>query len=108
MMKHDDFSTLAVDNQDNICYISDPVTYELLYLNRKARELTGIDGSLAGQKCYEVLQGKDAPCEFCTNHLLEAGKSYCWEFHNLNFDKMFSLRDTLVESHGRKLPGMGR
>lgn len=103
MMKHDDFSTLAVDNQDNICYISDPVTYELLYLNRKARELTGIDGSLAGQKCYEVLQGKDAPCEFCTNHLLEAGKSYCWEFHNLNFDKMFSLRDTLVESHGRKL-----
>lgn len=102
-MKQDDFPTLAVDNQDNICYISDPATYDLLYMNRKARELTGFAGELNGQKCYRILQGKDEPCEFCTNHLLEKGKSYCWEFHNANFDKTFSLRDTLVELHGRKL-----
>ncbi len=95
--------TLAMDNQDSICYISDTVTYELLYLNKAARYLTGAIDGFAGRKCYEVLQGRNAPCEFCTNFLLKKDKKYCWEFHNHKFNRTFALQDLLIEVHGRLL-----
>lgn len=100
-MLNEQFSTLAMDNHSNICYIADPVTYELLYINRKGRELAGIGNERKGLKCYQVLQGLDAPCDFCTNHLLQPGKEYCWEFYNSKFKKFFNLRDTLININGR-------
>ena len=48
-----------------LLYISDPNTYELLFLNTAGMETFHVD-SLEGKKCYRVLQGKEAPCEFCT------------------------------------------
>ena len=85
--------TLAMDNQDSICYISDTVTYELLYLNKAARYLTGAIDGFAGRKCYEVLQGRNAPCEFCTNFLLKKDKKYCGDFHNHKCIRPFALQE---------------
>ena len=49
-----------IDELDEIVYVSSLDTYELLYLNRKGREITGIEaGEYNHIKCYEALQGRN-------------------------------------------------
>ena len=52
--------------------ISDPKTYELVYMNQAARKDVGIgpDNSLESCLCYKVLEGFDAPCRDCPNLML--------------------------------------
>lgn len=49
--------------------MSDPDTYNLVYLNKALRHDLGLteDEDITGKKCYEVLEGAKSPCEFCTN-----------------------------------------
>ncbi|MBF0495687.1 MAG: PAS domain S-box protein [Deltaproteobacteria bacterium] len=72
---------------DEIIYVVDPTTHEMLYANAA---LTGILGQVVGRKCYRTLQGLDAPCSFCTNpHILgdNIGKTHISEFYNRNIDR---------------------
>jgi PAS domain S-box-containing protein len=70
------------DSMDEVVYVADPDTYELLYMNGRARRQWG-DG--VGQKCYRALQNMDSPCPFCTNDRIfgeNVGHPYIWEFQN--------------------------
>ncbi len=70
------------DSIDEIVYVSDPETYEVLYANKASQE---IFGDMIGSKCYEALQGFKKPCSFCTNkHIFgeHEGEAYIWEFQN--------------------------
>ena len=70
------------DGIGEIVYISDPETFEVLYLNQAARDLFG---DVTGAKCYEVFQEQDEPCTFCTNEFImgeRAGETHIWEFQN--------------------------
>ncbi|MCK4871609.1 MAG: PAS domain S-box protein, partial [Phycisphaerales bacterium] len=70
------------DSIDEVVYISDPTTYELLFMNAAARANWG---DSVGRKCYEVLQNRDAPCPFCTNDRIfgdNTGQTHIWEFQN--------------------------
>jgi PAS domain S-box-containing protein len=51
-----------------------------------------------GQKCYKVLQGLDAPCEFCTNDIILKQKPdpHHWEFYNKKYDRYYSLVDRII------------
>ncbi len=91
-----------LDNSDSIVYVSDLKTYELLYLNELGKRAVGIvsDEDLKGRKCHAVLQGKDAPCEFCTNHLLNEKEYYEWSHYNPVLDKTFLLKDKLAHFNG--------
>lgn len=104
-MNPDLLSKTIVDETNNYIYLTDPDTYELIYLNRAARELYGLseDVDLKGAKCYEILQGKDAPCEFCTNHLLSQDDFYVWEHYNPVLDRHFMLKNKLAKVDGRLL-----
>lgn len=68
----------VLDQIDEIIYIADMESYELLYLNRIGRERFGEHSQ--GVKCYEHLQGETAPCNFCTNDQLShwSGKRFTW------------------------------
>ena len=47
------------ENINEIVYVADIETYELIYMNRKAMEVFGV-GSLAeleGRPCYQILRG---------------------------------------------------
>ena len=57
-----------LDQIDEVIYISDMDSYEMLYLNRYGVAKFG--GLMPGAKCYELLQGASAPCVFCTNGIL--------------------------------------
>ena len=53
---------IIMDEVDEIVYVSDTTTYEILYLNEFGKKEFGITDIGNGKKCYEVLQGLDAPC----------------------------------------------
>ncbi len=70
------------DGIDEPVYVSDPVTYEMIFVNRVLQDLFGAIGD---KKCYEYLQHRDSPCPFCTNDKIfdETGDgSYVWEHNN--------------------------
>ncbi len=93
-----------LEGMEDIVYVSDLDTYELYYLNPAGRRITGIH-DYEGRKCYKVLQGKDAPCEFCTNSVLEKKGFHIWGFHNPFLKRHFILKDKLV-SWNQKLARM--
>lgn len=83
-----------------LMYISDRENYDLLFLNKASMETFHVD-SLEGKKCYSVLQGKEAPCEFCTNAFLHEGENYTWEHTNPLTGRHYILKDRLLEWDGR-------
>ncbi len=89
-----------VEALDEIVYVSDLVTYELYYLNPAGRRLTGAY-DYKGRKCYKVLQGKDDPCEFCTNGCLRKERFHIWERYNETLKRHFILKDKLIHWHGK-------
>ncbi len=90
-----------VEALDELVYVSDPVTHELYYLNSAGRRLTGAY-DYKGRKCYKVLQGKDSPCEFCTNNRLQRDQFYIWEWTNKMLKRHFIVKDKLIPWHGKQ------
>lgn len=88
------------ESMDEVVYVSDPETYELYYLNAAGRRLTGIY-DYKGCKCYKVFAGLDAPCDYCTNHLLSKDKFLIWERENTFLNRHFILKDKLIPWHGK-------
>lgn len=66
------FDRRKFDDMDERVAMSDPDTYNLVYLNKALRHDLGLteDEDITGKKCYEVLEGAKSPCEFCTNERL--------------------------------------
>ncbi len=95
-------ATQILDSTDEIVYISNPETYELLYLNKTAIQAVGnpSEKNWRSQSCYKLLQGKNEPCDFCTNHLLTKDKFYEWSYYNPILDKTFLLKDKLITFNG--------
>ena len=89
-----------LDQLDEIIYISDPETNELLFLNRCGRNKFGT--LTPGVKCYEHLQGAEAPCSFCTNGTLQncQGHRITWVRQHPTVGNML-LHDSLIEYDGR-------
>lgn len=85
------------DGIDEMIYVADPESYELLLVNDRVRRLFGDD--VVGRPCYEVLQGKAAPCDFCTNDKIfgeNIGKTHVWEFHNDVADRWYRCADKAI------------
>jgi two-component system CheB/CheR fusion protein len=73
------------DAFDEIVYVSDPITYDLLFVNQKIIDTLGKRQSIIGKKCYRVLQNEDSPCQFCTNDIIfkeKPNEKHVWEFQN--------------------------
>ncbi len=103
MASNNKYSVIAMDNVNALCYISDPDTYELLYLNEHTKNAFGMkdDSEYVGKMCYSVLQGLDKPCDFCTNSRLMTEKVIQWDYHNLVLDRYYSLTDHLLNVDGK-------
>ena len=67
------------ENLNEIVYMMDMNSYELLYMNRRAREEFGLGRKeYQGRKCYEILQGYSRPCTICDNGKLQEGEFLEW------------------------------
>lgn len=102
-MKYEEYNSLILDQSGSISYIADMETYELIHLTKGGMEAYGLEKpeDYFGKKCYQVLQGLDAPCPFCTNEHLQEGSIYSWEYYNAALDAWFDLKDTVVSLDGR-------
>ncbi|MBS6532724.1 MAG: diguanylate cyclase [Oscillospiraceae bacterium] len=92
------------ENLDEYVYVADIDSYELVYMNRKAREAFNVQSAkcFMGKKCYEVLQQCSTPCTFCTNVELKPGCFKRWRYYNSVLDKHLILFDSMVIADGRR------
>ena len=90
-----------LDQIDEIVYISDLESNELLFLNRYGRNRFG--DPKPGTKCYAHLQNRAVPCSFCTNELLPRcpGQRHTWVRQHPQSGRML-LHDSIIEYEGRK------
>lgn len=103
MKKYDKISEIVIREINDIVYISDTNTYELLFLNQSALQLLGnpAESEWLGKPCYKVLQNFKSPCGFCTNSFLNKHEFYCWEHYNHMLNRHFLVKDKLVEWDGQ-------
>ena len=96
-----EINTLSLLNEiSELVYVSDPETYELLFVNQTGCQTLHLE-NYKHKKCYEVLQGKTSPCEFCTNDRLCDDNFYTWEFTNPSIGRHFLLKDKIIQWHGK-------
>jgi len=90
----------VLDQIDEVIYISDLETHEMLYLNRYGVSRFG--AFAPGVKCYEHLQGASAPCAFCTNGILphSQGQRHTWVRHHPSVGDVL-LHDSIIDYGGR-------
>ena len=89
-----------LDQIDEVIYISDLETHDIIYVNRHGQKLLG--PLQRGVKCYTYLQAQDLPCTFCTNDLLPRcpGQRHTWVRKHPTFGNML-LHDSIIECAGR-------
>ena len=86
------------DSINEPVYVSDPDTYEILYANFAIKGLFG--ENILGQKCHDVFQNLDAPCDFCSNPLIlgkNTGKAHIWEFQNRVDNRWYRCIDRAIK-----------
>ena len=91
------------DGLEDLVYVADPETYEILFANDKFKEVLG--GEVVGRKCYEVIHGAKSPCEFCTNKYIfgeNLGKTYVWEHHCRKKNQCYKCIDKAISWPGNK------
>ena len=96
-----DINTLSLLNEiSELVYVSDPETYELLFVNQTGCQTLHLE-NYKHKNGYEVLQGRTSPCEFCTNDRLCDDNFYTWEFTNPSIGRHFLLKDKIIQWHGK-------
>lgn len=90
----------VMNSINNLIYIADMQTHELLFINQHGINAWG--DNLVGQKCHKALQNLDDPCPFCTNEKLvdDNGKpleAYRWEFQNRVNSRWYDIVDQAIE-----------
>jgi ABC-type phosphate/phosphonate transport system substrate-binding protein len=82
---------------EEIVYVSDPRTYEIIFTNMYFQKLLGKNP--LGGVCYREFQNLDRPCDFCTNEIIlrNKGEAYRWEYFNPVLDKYFLLTDRIIK-----------
>ncbi len=96
-----------LDSIDDIVYVTDLETKELLFANKTLRNNYGENIMTGHKRCWEVLRPDiGEPCPFCQHCMLvgkNAPKSYRHDLHNSLTNRWFDITDTLVDwENGRK------
>ncbi len=71
---------MILDHQNSWIYVIDPDTYELLYINAKARLLA--PEARKGMRCYQAFFGGASPCERCPAREIRSRVSRTAELYN--------------------------
>jgi PAS domain S-box-containing protein len=93
-------SSKILDNLDAVVYVADMKTYEILYVNKHARD---IFGDIIGQICWRTFQAdQTGPCNFCSNDKLLTTDGMptgvCrWEFQNTLNKRWYDVQDKAIQ-----------
>ncbi len=95
--EHGQFLSI-LDTTDDLIYIVDPESYEILYANNALSNLAR--SKIIGKKCYEALQSMEKPCDFCTNKYIfgeNKGKPYFWEHWDRVHQRWYRCVDRAIK-----------
>ena len=97
------YSSAISEYSDSLHYICDIKTYELLYLNKVGRDLFQCSShdDYKGKKCYDVIHGKNKPCDFCINDILEVGEKERHEYFNEKLNRWFYNSCSIINIDNR-------
>lgn len=92
------------DNINEIVYVSDVDSCEILYMNRKCMEVCGISSidELNGRKCYEAIQGNSSPCAACSNDKLSEGEFTKYKYFNPFLNRHLLVMATMTADGERR------
>jgi PAS domain S-box-containing protein len=96
------------DGMDEIVYVIDPDTYQILFANLKAKEQFG--EKILNRKCYEIFQNLNRPCPFCTNkHLFRKNdeKTHTRGLQNQKNKRWYKCIDKAIKWPGGKYARLG-
>ncbi|MBW1723564.1 MAG: PAS domain S-box protein, partial [Deltaproteobacteria bacterium] len=85
------------DGINEVIYVSDPRTYEVLFANKALRDLLGKDP--VGSVCYKEFHGFNSPCDFCKNELLFKNREKPIQFENRwpGTDRDFLVTNRIID-----------
>ncbi|MEW6113108.1 MAG: CHASE domain-containing protein [Thermodesulfobacteriota bacterium] len=85
------------DSINEIIFVVDAETYEVLFVNRYQRELLKSDP--IGAKCYQAFYGTDKPCSSCPNEIIRQlnGTPYYWEHQVDNPPRQLLIMDRMIK-----------
>lgn len=90
----------VLDGMDEIVYVSDWDSDELLYLNAAGRDMAGAY-DYNGRKCYEVIHGKKMPCEFCQKNKAGSENYHVWELDSDYLQRHFLVKNKQIQWVGK-------
>ncbi len=92
------------ENMNEVVYVTDIDTDELVYINGYGRRILNITDSedVKGKPCYKVIQHCSSRCSICTNDKLKPGEFYEWKHHNALLGKSYMIKDTMVCADGKR------
>lgn len=98
--EHDRFISI-MDAMNSLVYVTDPDTYELLFINQYGRRIWG---DRIGEKCWEVLQtGQDSPCTFCQRDQKNQKGVSAWEYQNTVNQEWYQCSDQHLKWPGGRI-----
>ena len=89
----------VVDSMDEVVYVADIQTYEILLINKYVRDRFG---DIQGKTCWQTIQkGQTGPCSFCSNSKLVSAEgalldTYVWEFENTVNQRWYECHDKAI------------
>ena len=92
----DEHAEQRLDELDELVYVSDPETYEVLYLNSAIKKKSG---EAVGDKCYHAFVDRSTPCPYCTNPLIfgeNLGNTHVWEFRHPQDQRTYRSMDRAI------------
>jgi len=103
-VKHvkDSLSALS-DGLDVLIYVVDPRTHEVLFANKKTKDLFG--KSIEGKSCHRVLRGQKTPCSECTDKNVfgrNLGKACACDYQNMRTKRWYRGIYKAIKWPGRR------
>ena len=92
------------DKMNELVYVSDINSYELIYMNKKALQTYGFRSpeEIVGKKCYEVIRNCSVPCSMCNNQELRQGYFKEGWYYNPTLERQVMLKATIINENGRQ------
>lgn len=92
-----------MDEMNEITFVIDLHTFEILYMNRAGMEAFNVRlEDYVGKRCYQVVQGQKMPCEFCHTRALNADTFQTWDHFNIVTNKHYLIKDKLIMWNDRE------
>lgn len=100
----EELALLAVEETHDVILVTDPLTYNIQYLNHAGLVQFDVDpADYLGKPCYRALRGLSAPCDYCPLDIIDHDAFYQWEYYNPKVDRYFTARGKLVSHRGRSM-----